>query len=256
MRSIVDSIEIGDACLCLGDYYRALEHYFPVLRVYEKTYTPNHLDTASLYYSIGTAYDKLHRGGNALGYYHKALAIREKVLGQNHPDTAVIYKNIAHIYSRSGYGYRYWRCDDNLSYLFSEMQFLFNFDDICFDHYTIAMDYYQKALGYYESSVPADEAFVQEIREAIKAMIAKKEEENNFTLDNYYKVLEIRERLYGTDSIRVAEILYCIGLVYSNMDDSLKALEYFQRSLEIYRKAYGEEHYCVRRVWERIGFIL
>jgi len=208
MRSVVNSIEIGDVCLCQRDYYRALEHYFPVLRVCEKTYALNHPDTASLYYSIGTAYDKLHRGGAALSYYHKALAIWKKVLGQNHPDTAMVYKNMAHIYSRLRYVYWYWRCDDDLSYLLSEIQSLFSFDDICFDHYTIAMDYYQKALGYYESSVPADDASLQEIHEAIKAMVAKKEEENNLTLDNYYKVMEISERLYGADSIRMAEILY------------------------------------------------
>lgn len=36
MRFVVSSIDIGDACLCQGDYYRALEHYFLVLSIYEK----------------------------------------------------------------------------------------------------------------------------------------------------------------------------------------------------------------------------
>lgn len=256
MKTTVDLIDMGDACFCQGDYYRALESYFPVLRVYERALGPDHLDTASLYYNIGASYNQLHRCFDALFYYHKALVIRDRVLGQNHPDTAVTYKSIAMIYSQLGYDYRLWNCKDDLSYLFSEMRWLFCFDDICTDRYKTAMDYYCKALDYYESSVPTDDAFIQEIREALKVMTAKKKEENDFALDNYYNVLEIRNRLYGDDSVRVAEILYCIGLVYSNMDDSVKALEYYQRSLELFRKVYGEEHYCVRCIRERMDFML
>lgn len=248
MKTTVDLIDMGDACFCQGDYYRALESYFPALKALEKEVGSDHPDVASVYYSIGTAYHQLHRISDALYYYNKALTIRDRVLGQNHPDTAVVYKDVAHIYSRSGYGYRYWRCDDDLSYVLSEMRWLFDFDDICVDNYKTAEDYYQKALAYYESSLPPDDASIREIREALKVMAAKKEEENNFALDNYYKVLEIRERLYGADSVRVAEILYCIGLVYSNMDDSVKAMANCQRSLELFRKVYGEEHYCVKVV--------
>lgn len=36
MNPVVSSIDIGDACFCQGDYYRALEHYFPVLRTLER----------------------------------------------------------------------------------------------------------------------------------------------------------------------------------------------------------------------------
>ena len=80
-----------------------------------------------------------------------------------------------------------------------------------------------------------------EIEHAIQTLEAKKTTEKDIALDNYQKVLEIRERLNGMDSVRVAEILYCIGLVYSNMDDSVKAQEYYQKSLELFRKAYGKE---------------
>lgn len=252
MQSGVNPVDIADASFCLGDYYRALEHYFPLLRNMEKTLGTDHLDTAWMYYNIGAAYHQLHRISDALYYYDKALTIRDCVLGQNHPDTAETYKSIAHIRGHLGYEYRMWNCKDDLSYVFSEMRWLFDFDDICVDNYRTATDYYHKALEYYESSVPKDEASIHEICDAFKIMAEKKEEENHFALDNYYKVLEIRERLYGDDSARVAEILYCIGLVYSNMDETAKALEYYQRSLEIFRKVYGEEHYCVRSVKKQI----
>lgn len=100
MNPAVSSIDIGDACFCQGDYYRALEHYFPALRVLEKG--SQLLDTASLFYSIGASYDQLGRSSDALRYYHKALDIMERVLGQHHPETAKIYKSIARIYGESG----------------------------------------------------------------------------------------------------------------------------------------------------------
>lgn len=255
MQPDVKPIDIADASYCLGDYYRALEHYFPLLRGLERTLGTEHLDTAAMYYNIGATYDRMGWRSYALNYYDKALAIRERSLGPSHPDTVLIYKNKAHIYGRSSYGYMLWNCEDDLSYAMSDMGHYFSFDDICHDPYEKAMVFYRKAIAYYESCAPKDEASLQEIELAIHTMKVKKAAENHMALDNYLKVLKIRERLNGMDSVRVAEILYCIGLVYSNMDDSVKAQEYYQRSLEIFRKAYGEEHYCVRSVRNRMELI-
>lgn len=98
MQSEVKPIDIADANYCLGDYYRALEHYFPLLRVLEKTLGPDHPNTAAMYYNIGATYDKMKWDSDAIHYYHKALTIRESVLGSKHPDTATNYKSIAHVY--------------------------------------------------------------------------------------------------------------------------------------------------------------
>ena len=255
MESDVYPIDIADACFCLGDYYRALEHYFPLLRTMEKTLGTEHFDTAVMYYNIGATYDRMGWGSYALYYYDKSLAIRERILGPSHPDTVLIYKNKAHIYGRSSYGYMLWNCENDLSYAMSDIGQYFSFDGICHDPYEKAMGYYRKAIAYYESCMPKDETALLEIEQAIKAMEAKKAAENNVALDNYVKVLEIRKRLNGMESVRVAEILYCIGVVYANMDDSAKALAYYQRSLEIFRKVYGEEHYCVRSVRNRMELI-
>lgn len=252
MNPAVSSIDIGDACFCQGDYYRALEHYFPALRVLEKG--SQLLDTASLFYSIGASYDQLGRSSDALCYYYKALAIGEKILDQNHPDLAPIYKNIARIYGESGYHYMLWNCDDEWAYLFSDMSNWFSFDDVCHNSFELSLDYYHKAFACYQSLMPPDETAIKEVNEALQALAVKKEKENRFALDNYMKVMEIRKWYNGEDSVRMAEILYCIGVVYSNMNDSEKAREYYKKSYEIFKIKYGEEHYCTRFVGVKEDF--
>lgn len=225
--------DIGDACFCQGDYYRALENYFPVLRYFEKTLGNDHPYTAEAYHRIGETYDKLDRSCEAIYFYDNALGIRERNLGRKHPDTAATYKGLAHVFAGMGYGYRLWNCKDDLEYLLSDMWCIFSFDDICSDNYKTAEKYYRKALDYYESTSPKDECSIKEINDALKVMWAEEEKENNMAMDNYFQVLEIRKRLYGSDSVQVAQILYCIGLVYSNMDNLAKSIDYYKKSRAI-----------------------
>lgn len=243
MNPAVSSIDIGDACFCQGDYYRALEHYFPVLRTLEKEPDSNPLDTASVYYSIGVSYDQLKRSSDALHYYHKALAIMEVTLGRYHPETAKLYRNIARIYGAWGYDYMLWNCDDEWSYLFSDMSHLFRFDNVCHDCFEPSINYYKKALACYQSLMPPDDVAITEVNEALQALAVRMKEENQFALDNYFKVLEIRKQFNGANSVRVAEILYCIGVVYANMNDEEKAREYYLKAHELFRMAYGEEYF-------------
>ena len=252
MNPAVSSIDIGDACLCQGDYYRALERYFPALRTLEKDSATNPLDTASIYYCIGSTYDHLNRSSDALHYYHKALVIIENILGQYHPETAKIYRSIARIYGSWGYDYMLWNCDDELSYLLSDMGRWFSFGDVCRDYYEPAIKYYNKALACYQSLTPPDQNAIKEINEALQNLAAKMDKENRFALDNYMKVMEIRKWYNGEDSIRMAEILYCIGVVYTNMNDEERARGCYWKSYEIFRMAYGEEHYCTRVVRRNI----
>lgn len=237
MDSVVRTIDIGDACFCQGDYYRALEHYFPVLRTLEREPSASPIVTASVYYGIGASYDRLNRSSDALHYYLKALAITENILGQYHPETAKIYRSVARIYGSWGYDYMLWNCDDEWSYMFSDMSHLFSFDNVCHDCFEPAINYYNKALACYQSLTPPDEAAIKEVNEALQALAVKKEKENRFALDNYMKVMEIRKWYNGEDSVRMAEILYCIGVVYSNMNDEEKAREYYKKSYELFRSS-------------------
>lgn len=253
--SVEHLIDIGDACYCLGDYYRALESYFPALKTLITTFGSKHLDIARVYYDIGMTYSKLGRSNEALFYLFKVCEIREEVLGSNHSDIAATYKSIAKVYSHCGYGYWLWNCDDDEVYLLSEIRFCFNFHDICVDSYKTAMEYYRRALDCYKSITSACDSTKHEIETAIETMKTDKEKKDREALACYLKVLEIRWRLYGADSIPYAQILYCIGLVYSNMNELPNAMEYYQRSLAIYKNEYGTEHYCSRYIRNQFSIV-
>lgn len=112
----------------------------------------------------------------------------------------------------------------------------FSFDEVCRDYYEPAINYYNKALVCYQSLTLPNEAAIKEVDEALQALAVKKEKENRVALDNYMKVMEIRKWYNGEDSVRMAEILYCIGVVYSNMNDEEKAREYYLKSYEIFKQ--------------------
>ena len=251
--SVEHLIIIGDASYCMGDYYRALESYYPALKIMIATLGPKHIDSAKLYYDIGMVYSKLDRNTDARSFLLDALKIREEVLGTNHPDTALTYKSIADTYSCGTYGYWLWNCDDDVSFMLSEVWFHFDFDIIFDDNYKTAVDYYRKALDYYESHPEVYDSILREIEATIATMKADKEKKDNEALACYLKVLDIKGRLCGADSIPYAQVLYCIGLVYSSMNDPKNALEYYQQSLTLFKHRYGEEHYCLRNIHEQIA---
>lgn len=218
-------LERGDVCLSEGEGYKALESYFPAMKALEKDLGPKHPLVATAYYGIGRAYDSKQRHIDALYYYRKALEIREEVLGQFHPDTAVIYKYLAHIHCWWGYDYWFWNCDDDLSYMLSNMRSDWFNDDVCSDHYDRALDYYKKALRCYESATPPDESSIREVKEAIDVMASEMEKESHAALECYLKVLEIRKRLYGADSREVDKIKHYISVVNDNIRNSKQLRE-------------------------------
>ena len=57
------------------------------------------------------------------------------------------------------------------------------------------------------------------------------------------KALEIDQKVYGKDSIQVATIYSNLGLIYSALNQTEKALDYNKRSLKIRENYYGKKHF-------------
>ena len=61
------------------------------------------------------------------------------------------------------------------------------------------------------------------------------------------KSLHIKVKVFGPDHPDTA-LSYCnIGIVYKEMDECEKALEYFHKNLEIIIKVHGQDHLQVAR---------
>ena len=130
-------------------YSDAEQVFLKKVRVDEQLYGAEHEETAYTYDKLGSVYELLDKGQQALDCYYKELAIREKVLGPNHLLTADSYRNIATVYMD-----------------FEEM------------HETAkALEYFQKALDIYEATDGADKMTIDDVKDYIEDMKERLEEE-------------------------------------------------------------------------------
>ncbi len=72
-------------------------------------------------------------------------------------------------------------------------------------------------------------------------------------MDYYQKVLEIREKILGTEHVDTAISYNNVGTLYDAKDDYVKALEYYEKALTIRKKALGEEHLLTAQSYHNIG---
>lgn len=130
-------------------YPDAEQVYLKKVRVDEQLYGTEHEETAYTYDKLGSVYELMGKGHQALECYYKELDIREKVLGPKHLLTAESYRNIATVYMD-----------------FEEM------------HETAkALEYFQKALDIYEVTEGADEYDIDDVKDYIEDMKERLKEE-------------------------------------------------------------------------------
>ena len=68
----------------------------------EKTFGPEHLNTAQSLNNLAFLYSDRGKYAEAEPLYKQSLAIREKDLGPNHPDVASVCENMAKCYRGLG----------------------------------------------------------------------------------------------------------------------------------------------------------
>ena len=77
--------------------------------------------------------------------------------------------------------------------------------------------------------------------------------EYDTAIEYYQKVLEIREKIFGTEHIETAISYNNIGTLYDAKGDFDKALEYSEKALTIRKKALGKEHLLTAQSYHNIG---
>ena len=84
----------GVILVILGNSKEAIEYFNKALDINLKVYGETHLNVATEYNNLGSAWDTLGDSKKAIEYYTKALDIDLKVYGENHPDVATYYNNL------------------------------------------------------------------------------------------------------------------------------------------------------------------
>jgi CHAT domain-containing protein/Tfp pilus assembly protein PilF len=193
-----------------GKYAEAIPLAKKALELRERTFGPDHSNTAALLNNLGMLYAGMGDYAKAEPLYQRALKIREKTLGPEHPNTAISLNNLALLYGLMG------------DYAKGE--------PLC----QRALRIREKAFG---PEHPGTAASLNSLAALYHAMrdYAKAE-------PLYQRALRILEKALGPEHPGTTENLDCLAMLYEAMGDYAKAEPLYQRVLKITEKAFGPEH--------------
>ena len=191
-----------------SSYTDSLYFYKKAIEIQKNVLGVKHLDTISTFERMGCVYQDMGDYEKALYYLNKTLNIREEVLGIDHPDTANSYNSIGEYYYVQG------EFRKSLNLLLKALQIknanhLKNIDTAVI---------YNNLGVLYKQLGNMDKA-----------------------LENYNAAFSIAEENELVDN-NSASILNNIAVLYFQKGEYDQALNYFQKSLNIRLKIYGENH--------------
>ena len=68
-------------------------------------------------------------------------------------------------------------------------------------------------------------------------------------------IAHIKEKALGNDHSEVATICNNLGIVYGAQENYTKALEYYQRAMNIWKNKYGEDHPYLAATYNNMGHV-
>lgn len=235
--------ELGKAYERKGDLDNALVYINKALSINTVLFGENHSGAASNYNNIGTIYYTLADHEQALIYYQKFIDIRKDISGEFHPDIAIGYNNIGNVYAakteyetalayyQNSYAIRKKTLPPDHSDLAQSLVNLAILFELMQD-YEKAIDYNRRTLALLEPNKENNRLLVAAAYKnlGIACFRVKKFEEAEAYINIAYPM---QQQLFGEKHPRVALTCQSFGELYFVQNQLVKALEYFQRSLNI-----------------------
>lgn len=202
-----------------GDYTRAEEAMSTSLKIIEKISHPNDPELANRYLNMGRYLALEYNLAEALAYYEKAEAILIKKVGPNHPDIGSLYQNMGQAYIHTA-------------------------------DYEKALIFFNKALAIATVNYEPGHPSILSINMNIGYVYEKKKD--------YKNALDYYERSLPKDINNQAAIKTYTNMasLYSVMNQTEKANEYYSKSLELALKLLGEDHPETGLLYTRYGYFL
>jgi CHAT domain-containing protein/Tfp pilus assembly protein PilF len=189
----------------------------------EKTYGPDHPDTAFSLNNLAFLYFIQGAYAKAEPLYLRALAIREKALGPDHPDTATSLNNLAGLYHSQG------------AYAKAEPLYL------------RSLAIWEKALG---ADNPDTATSLNNLAELYSSQGAYAKAE-----PLYLRALAIRAKSLGPDHPDTATSLNNLAGLYVHQGAYAKAEPLYLRALAITEKALGPDHPTTATSLSNLAFL-
>lgn len=247
----------------LNDFVLAKKMLNKSLEMSISIFGENHSAVAWMYNNLGGLYLESGDFNIAKEYFLKALDIRMDVLGEDHIDTLLVMSNLASVRSKQGQldeakglwikcleigekvsGEKNVFCAailNDLGHLYYQM-----------DEIDKAKEYYDKALDIFKSVYGNNNRKVSQIYSNLGNFYLKQRDFEK--AEEYHSLaMKISEILYKSPHNLIAYDLFNFGVLRSKQNNVIEAKRYFMLALEMYIKIYGENHYKVKEVVEKIN---
>ena len=208
----------------LAKYDLALSFYFRALRQSESHDSAGNVINGFLgttYNNIGYTYFLMSEYAQALNFLNRGLQERIKAKNRDSISVAMSYNNIGNVYYLQGDGGK-------------------------------ALDYYSKAMEYVAPTQPSHlSAFATVGHNIVLLLIEAKMYDKALKMNRI--VLDLRQKLNGERGLEIANTYNSFGSIYLAMKDDIKALENFQKSLNILISIVGKDHRDVGLSYQNIA---
>ena len=228
-----------------GDYNKALEYYFEVLKIRSLLQGEDHLDVATALHEMGRckASAQLQDYSGAMEHYEAALMIRGMYAdGDGTGSSDSMQLATASLYCDIGHTHALQVIDDHGTTNNDELE--------------QALESYQMALGIQnEVAQSPSSCDAAATLDSIGDVDMKVNKHDN-ALRSYKQALDIRLDRQGKNHIDVAETHHKIGVVYAKIggeDSTVLALESFSEALRIKKMRLGTNHVSVAETLSSIG---
>ncbi|XP_019643818.1 PREDICTED: uncharacterized protein LOC109484909 [Branchiostoma belcheri] len=205
---------LGECCCNVGDYERATQIFQEALAMWNACHgdISNHPDIAMAFNNLGIVSRHIGDHRKAISYHRQALEIAEATFGRETPHSLIAstYNNMATAYVLMG-------------------------------DPTRAIEYNENALSIWKAIYGSGSPYVLQTLMNLAVtlnMFGRKKE----AMKHYQEALKMCEDVYGRgkDHPNVATLLSNLGLLWSELFQYDKALDFLERSLEMKQRLFGD----------------
>lgn len=221
---------IGLIYRTMGEYNESNEYLNKALDVYRNVYEDEeNFSISSVYKNIGLNYMDAGDAYKSTEYLNKTLEISMKILDANHPDLARILNYIGLNFQNSGDYFNSVGYFTRAIYIFATLK-----NDTVEQRNEVALVFCSLATSYQYLAdfIKSNECLYQALTIYNGVCSIVKNEETEGSLADTYSHIAIN---------------------YLNLHDYKKSIEYFETSLEIYKRIYDETNLSIAQTLNNIG---
>ena len=258
MKTITAYISYAQLCKTLGDHSKAINLLTISLEkvTSEKVRLSEHkwlADSVScLYKSIAEAHEGLGEYQKALEFYYKAMGAEKSLHGESTYPLLFIYSNLARLYSllkNKTEAMKFWFLALNLAEIFLEKQsntmamLLNDFAESCtiFGESQLTLKLLTDSLKDIRA-VNGDQDIHTAVALARLAEAYRNTKNYTKSLELYYKVMQVFEKIYGPQHEKVADVLINVAVTHAELGEFNKAIELSWKGFNIMRLTLNEGH--------------